>query len=56
MSTVSRVKLYINSERERERERERQRQNKTVNTRRMLGTSPRFRYVVTANSIKVFKF
>jgi hypothetical protein len=42
-------------ERERERVREREREDKTVNARRMLGTSPRLRYVVIANSIKVFK-
>jgi Fe-S-cluster-containing dehydrogenase component len=40
-------------DRETERVTERQREDKTVNTRRMLGTSPRLLYVVIANSIKV---
>jgi hypothetical protein len=45
---------------ERERVRERWRENKTVNARRMLGTSSRLRYVFSDsqryNCIKLFKF
>jgi hypothetical protein len=40
----------------RERVREQKREDKTFKMRRMLGTSPRSRYVVIANSIKVLKF
>jgi hypothetical protein len=40
-----------------ERERERtMREDKTVNVRRMLGSSPRSQYALIANSINVFKF
>jgi hypothetical protein len=42
--------------RERERVRECWREDKTVNARGMLGASLRLRYVVIANSMKVFNF
>jgi hypothetical protein len=41
--------------RERERVRERRREDKTDKAKRMLGTSPILRYVLIANSTKVFK-
>jgi hypothetical protein len=42
--------------RDRKKEYDKKRKDVTANARRMLSTSPKLRYVVIANSIKVFKF